>query len=263
MCDEWRGRRELAHLQRLCFAAGIVLPGTSRVDYTLSSDRWRYGATRVRDGVSPLHLLSVDVAEMVAAHLNKEPPSVAVLRRWVQYKTEANDGATQSRMERSLFLGCGFLLGLPLRPQDPGHGLAQMFFEQTRRPEQAGNLIQARLPASAVPADIDDYTIVFSNRQILVASMCFGALFILEQVWAEFAAWLRPAHALCRCSDVTCARNSRGHPVGADTPIEGMRGNSTRTTCSAAGQLKWRTRAQLTAVGMVVSVAATSQAFQN
>ncbi len=230
--------------------------------------RWRYGASRVRDGPSPLHLLSVDVAEMVAAQLNKEPPTVAVLHRWVQYKTEANSGATQSRMERSLFLGCGFLLGLPLRPRglEAGHGLAQMFFEQSRRPqmatqEQAGNWIQARLPASAVPAHANDYATSFSNRQVLVASMCFGVLFILEQVWAEFVAWLRPTHALCRCSDVTGAR-SKGHLAGADT-IEGMRSNSTSSTCNAEGQLKWRTRAQLTAVGIMVSVAATSQAFQN
>jgi hypothetical protein len=261
MCDEWRGRREVAHLQRLCFAAGVVLPRSSRMVYTLSADRWRYGASRVQDSASPLYLLSADLAEMVAAHLDKEPPSATVFRRWVQYKTETSDGVTQFRIERLLFPACGFLFGLPLRPRGLGYVLAQMFYQQTRRPgvasqEQAYDSIQGNLAAATVPVDTHDYTTNFSNRQVLVASMCFGALCILQQVWTEFVVWWRPAHALCRCSEVTCAHNSRGHQAGVDISIEEMRDNSASSTSEAESQWKWRTRAQLTAVGMVVSVLA-------
>ena len=74
MCAAWRSRREVAGLQRLCFAAGVACRG----------------------GGSPLFQLSDDLAEMIAAQLSA-PPAAEVCARWERFRRSRDDTRTRTR----------------------------------------------------------------------------------------------------------------------------------------------------------------------
>ena len=82
----------------------------------------------------------------------------------------------------------------------------------------------------------------------------------LEHLWVDFIEWWRPAHALLRCSEFSATSKIARRQPGAGTTRVGraMRG-SVGGANDAVGQWTWRERAQVTAVGMAVSVAAASQ----
>ena len=182
MCDEWRGRRELARLQRLCFAAGLGLtnPGADEVVWTLSkADPWRYNARRVKDGKRPggrdgssaLYLLSADVAEMVAAHLDRDPPTAAVHTRWQVHQVQREEAVMRNRAEVWLLLACGWAWGLSL--------FGQLLLPSTLRGNAEGEELSVR------------------GLMSIAGSCC--VLVGLQHCWREATTWLRPAHALSHC----------------------------------------------------------------
>lgn len=185
LCDEWRGRRELAQLQRLCFAAGVELGGSSSVIYSLSADRWRYRATRVQHRVSPLYLLSADVAEMVASHLDMKAPSAIVYSRWVRYKAEREESTARTRMHTWLVQACGFVAGLSLPAT-----------------------ISWQMKSSAATRS----GVFLSSRELVVLGLCFGILLVVEQVWLEVVTWWKPAHSLFQCASVSTPQSDRRGP---------------------------------------------------
>ena len=251
MCDVWRGRRELVRLQRLCFAAGVELQGSRTTEYTMSADRWRYNARQVRHGVSPLYLLSADVAEMISTHLDQEPPSTAVHSRWVRYQAVREESATQTRIETWLFVLGGFCAGLALQAGRHYTG-----------PAAAAAAAAAAVDAGAAASEEELPGPFPSSREMLLLVLCIGGLLCLEQVLTEVAAgWWTPSHALSKCAAVAAAAAGYNDNGGEKLPSASSAADRTLSSRGGGGGggrgggggglWSWQEKALMTVFGLV------------